>query len=121
MGRPTGTRNVQWGDDKKRQLQGLMKLDPNRADVANILDVKVDTLDKYIKREFGMTFLQLKNVHMAGVKSKLIKIALEQAFSGLNNTMLIFCLKNVCQWTDKQQISGDARAPIVLKYKLDDL
>lgn len=121
MGKKIGSRNIDWNEDKIRQLKGLMKLDPKRADVANILDVHVDSLDRFIKKHFGMTFLQLRDVHMAGVKNKLIKVALEQAFSGVNNTMLIFCLKNICHWKDKHEISGDERAPIVLRYKLDDL
>jgi len=114
-------RKVDWKGEKKRQLEGLMKLDPRRTDVAYILGVGVMVLDRYIKKEYNMSFLELRDASMSPVKNKLVKIALEQAFTGTNNTMLIFCLKNLCHWTDKHQISGDARAPIVLKYKLDDL
>ena len=115
------TKNIIWNENKIRQLEGLMKLDPKRADVAHILGVSNHALSRFIEKKYSMNFTELKILHMAGVKSKLVKIALEQAFSGLNNTMLIFCLKNVCQWTDKHQISGDARAPIVLKYKIEEL
>lgn len=117
---PTGIA-IDWNSEKIRQLEALMKLNPTSADAASILGVHRDTMEKFIRREYKLTFAEFREIHMAGVRAKLIRTALKQAESGENNTMLIFCLKNLCGWTDKKEISGNELAPIVLKYNIDDL
>ena len=88
--------------------------------VAGYLDVKEKTLEERIRKKFGFGFRELRDRKMSSTRLKLIQKALSKAFDG-DNTMLIFCLKNLCGWADKVEHGFDKdQKAIVLKYNLDD-
>jgi hypothetical protein len=60
----------------------------------------LSTLVRYIEREHGCTFEQYREQRTANTKLKLVQKAVKMAMEG-NATMLIFCLKNMCDWRDK--------------------
>lgn len=66
------------------------------------------TIERYIKEETGKGFKELKERCTDGTKFKLQQKAVTMALGG-DRTMLIFCLKNLCNWTDnvQQNLVGD--------------
>ena len=49
-----------------------------------------------------MTFTDYQHKKMSGTRLKLVQKAIQMADKG-NATMLIFCLKNLCKWSDKSE------------------
>jgi|TARA_R100001086_G_scaffold105007_1_gene52753 hypothetical protein len=82
------------------KLDAILQFTPSAEIAANILDVSIDTLERRIKEEKNCTFSQYAKQKMAPVKIRLIKKAIDKAMNG-DNTMLIFCLKNLCGWSDR--------------------
>ena len=64
------------------------------------MDVSEDTLERRIKEKHKCTFTEYADKMMAPIKLKLVQKALSKALDG-DNTLLIFCLKNLCGWADK--------------------
>lgn len=87
------------------KLDVILQFRPSKDWVADILEVSEDTIDRRIKEEKGCTFQEYRARKMAPVKIRLVKTALEKAM-GKDNTMLIFCLKNLCGWADKPMDKG---------------
>jgi len=85
-------------DDAK--LKALMRLCPSLEDTAAFLECSPDTIEKYIKREHGLRFTEFRHQNAVVSRFSLIRTALKQAESG-NTAMLIFCLKNLCDWRDR--------------------
>lgn len=59
-----------------------------------------ETLVRAVKAETGMTFEAFRDQKTDQTRLKLVQKAIKMALEG-NATMLIFCLKNVCDWRDK--------------------
>ena len=74
------------------------------------------TIQRHIKDEHDQTFEEYREYRLGGTKIKLQQKAIKMGLGG-HPTMLIFCLKNLCGWTDKQEIQGNQE--IKLNYKLD--
>lgn len=85
-------------DDAK--LKMLMKMKPTLPDTAAFLDVSEDTLCRHIRKNYNQTYAEFRAAHMVKTKFDLVRTAIEKALAG-DNVMLIFCLKNLCQWADK--------------------
>lgn len=100
---PDGLKHFRKIDDEKwNQLCKILALKPTLKDCMGILDVHSSTVENEIKRRTGMSFSEFRLQKMAPVKQQLIRKAIEMALHG-NVVMLIFCLKNLCNWTDKIQ------------------
>lgn len=112
-GRPPA--EIDWEKlDMALQLGGSLEM------VSGFLDVSEDTVEKYIRKEKGMGFREYRNRRMSSVRLKLIQKAQSKALDG-DNTMLIFCLKNLCGWADKVEHGFDKdKRTILLKYGLGD-
>jgi len=78
-----------------------------------ILDHK--TIERRIKADKGMIFSEYREKMKSGLKLKLVQKAVEMAFGG-HATMLIFCLKNLCHWTDVQTVENDSKVEV--NYKI---
>lgn len=103
------------------QLKALMRLKPSREDTAAFFECHPDTIDKLIRKEFDLTFSEFREQNMVHTRFSLIRKAIQKAEGG-DNVMLIFCLKNLCGWTDKHESTNKIeQSSILLKYKLDDL
>lgn len=94
------------------QLTKLMRWKPTKADVAAFFACSEDTIDRRIRdltksdeRPDGLSFKEFREVGLSDVKERLINTAIDRALDK-SDTMLIFCLKNLCNWTDKQQIDA---------------
>ena len=98
------------------QLKAICRLKPTLADVAAFFECSEDTVERVIKREFQKRFAEFRDENLVHTRFMLIRTAIQQAKSG-NTAMLIFCLKNLCGWVDKQHIQTSQDKPFELKYK----
>jgi len=54
---------------------------------------------------------------MENTSTKLQQKALQMAMGG-NGTLMVFCLKNLAKWSDKQETTLSAPEGITLNYKV---
>jgi hypothetical protein len=88
---------------------------------ADFIDVNASTIEKYVRKEKGCSFKEYREKKLSGVRLKLIQKAQLMAIEKDNVTMLIFCLKNLCGWTDKVEHGFDKdKRTILLKYNLNE-
>lgn len=92
MGRPPKA----WDWD---QLDRILECHLSLKSTASIMQVSMDTVENKIKDQYGVTFSEYREQKKCVVKKSLIQKAIEMALSG-DRTMLIFCLKNICGWSD---------------------
>jgi len=107
--------------EKIKLLRDLMRVNPTLADTSFLVGVPRQCIEKWIKENYDMTFYEFRDAYLADLRKRLVNTATEQALSGENNTMLIFCLKNLCGWSDKKEVSGPGGTEIKLKYSIDSL
>lgn len=77
-----------------------MQFRPSLKQTAKFFGTSEDTISRAIKISENLSFIDFKNQYSANTKLRLMEKALEMAFGG-NTTMMIFCLKNLCDWGDK--------------------
>lgn len=94
MGRPPK-------DLDKQKLEMLMRLKPTLEDTAAFFDVSASHIEKFVKRHYKESFSEFRDKRMVHTRFNLIRKAIQKAESG-DNVMLIFCLKNLCGWKEKQ-------------------
>jgi len=85
--------------------------------VAHVIGVSVDTVEKRIKEEKETQPSDYRDGQLSKTRVKLIQKAIEKALGG-DNTMMIFCLKNICDWADKKEIDVTQNKPF--KFAYDD-
>lgn len=88
------------------QLAVFCRHKPTLADCAAFFKCSEDTVERRIKEAFGITFADFRDQNMAYTRASLAQKAIQKAEGG-DNTMLIFCLKNLCGWRDKQPGEDD--------------
>ena len=103
-------------DLNKEQMKALMRMNPTLEDTAAFFEVSARTIDRFLKKHFGVTFVEFREQNMVHTRLSLIRKALHRAENG-SDTMLIFCLKNLCGWSDKKEIIGSDSSPITIQYK----
>lgn len=84
------------------KLDGLLAYKSSLVVCADILECHENSIKNHIKKRYGLTFTEYAEKKLSRTKVKLVQKAIEQATSG-NTTMLIFCLKNLCKWQDRQE------------------
>lgn len=70
--------------------------------------ITTKTIQRCIERDKGVGFKEYREQQFIGCKYSLKQKAIKKAMNG-DNTMLIFCLKNLLGWADKvdQNLSTD--------------
>lgn len=89
-------------------LKGICRLKPTLRDVAAFFDCSEDTIERRCKALGALSFADFRDKNMVQTRFNLIRTAIRKAENG-DNTMLIFCLKNLCGWVDRyenKQIEG---------------
>jgi hypothetical protein len=66
------------------------------------LGVSVNTVQRHVKEFKGMNFEEYHDLKLKRTGIKLQQKAIEMAVHG-DRTMLIFCLKNICGWSDRTE------------------
>jgi len=94
-----------------------MRLKPSLDDVAAFFEVNPRTIERYIRDNFNLTFVEFRTQNMVHTRHALVRRALDQALSG-NTAMLIFCLKNMCGWADKFEHTAEIKAQVSEKNPL---
>jgi hypothetical protein len=79
------------------QLKAFLRLKPTLEDCAAFFACHSDTVVNFIKREFNMGFSEFREQNAVHTRFNLIRKAISKAEHG-DNVMLIFCLKNLCNW-----------------------
>ena len=92
------------------KLNSYLQLMATKKMCASLLDISEDTIERRIKKEHDCTFSEYADTQLAPVKLKLVQKALALAMGG-DNVMLIFSLKNICDWTNKEhlEIEGEIK------------
>jgi len=75
---------------------------------AEYLGVSVDTIQRRVKEEKLITFEEYHASKLQRTAVRLQQKAIEMALTG-DRTMLIFCLKNLAGWADKQDVELDGK------------
>ena len=102
------------------KLDGLLAHKSSLLMCSDILDCPESTIQNHIKKRYGLSFTEYANKKLSRTKVRLVQKALEQASSG-NTTMLIFCLKNLCKWSDRNENTIElTNNAINLAYKLKE-
>jgi len=95
------------------QLGALCRMKPTLADCAAFFKCSEDTIENRIKEHANCRFSEFREQNMVHTRFDLIRSAIAKAER--SDTMHIFCLKNLCDWSDKK--SGDDATVVVNKYE----
>lgn len=101
-------------------LDALLQFKVSLSFCADYLGVSVDSIQRRLKEKFGLTFTEYHKLKMERTAVKLQQKAIEQALAG-NSTMMIFALKNLANWSDKQEITEDKTISISIDSDDADL
>jgi len=102
------------------KLDTILQFYPTKATCCDQLGVSEDVLEKRLRVEKNCTFREYRETKMSGTRVALARKAVKMALDG-NVTMLIFCLKNLCGWTDQHfQNTSQSQQVIQLKYSVDE-
>lgn len=102
-----------------QKLKNLMRLNPTLEDTAAFFECGQRTVEETIRNHFDLTFREFRQQNMVHTRLSLIRKAVSKAEAG-DNTMLIFCLKNLCGWKDRyeQEVTGssDPQKKLVIQF-----
>lgn len=99
------------------QLDALLQFKITKSFCADYMGVSEDAIDRRLKEDHGMNFSEYHALKMQRTAVKLQQKAIESALKG-NTTLMIFCLKNLCGWSDKQE-STSINENINISFKSD--
>lgn len=103
------------------KLKAFMRMKPTLEDTAAFFEVNPRTIERFIRDNFDLTFVEFRAQNMVHTRHALIRTALRKAIEKEDNTMLIFCLKNMCGWADKFEHIADIKAKVSNKNPLADI
>jgi len=102
---------AKFNEEKCKQLAALCRMKPTAMDCAAFFDCSQDTIEKYLRKHHDSTFAEFREKNMVHTRFSLIRKAIHKAENG-DNVMLIFCLKNLCGWSDKHEVSQSSEIKI---------
>lgn len=101
------------------QYKALMRLNPTLADTAAFFECSTDTIINWLEKNFQTRdFSAIRQQNMVHTRLTMIRTAVRLAEAG-NTAVLIFCLKNLCGWTDKVE-EKQVQQVIKLAYSLPE-
>ena len=112
---------IEFDEKTWRQLNKLLELKATRKICADILGVSQDTLKRRVEERYKKSFSEYKDQQLSTTKVKLQQKAIIMALGG-DRIMLIFCLKNICGWSDKAEIKheGEISPQVIVKIPSND-
>lgn len=112
-----GRPKIEFTKSQWEQIDRCLEIHCTGEEIAGILNVSYDTLERNVKDTHGVTFPEYFAKKSAGGKMSLRRTQYTQAQNG-NVPMLIWLGKNWLNQKDKTEISGDDDKPINLSYAL---
>jgi len=97
-------------------LDTILKFGANCLECADTFNCSEDTIARYVKRKYKMTFAEYSNKRKSTVRLKLREKQIQMALNG-NITMLIFLGKNMLGQSDHSTITQTSNV-VQLKYNL---
>ena len=111
IGRPA--KELDW-----EKLDLFLQYNPSLLDAAALCGVGKDKILEDIVKYRGKTFSEYRDEKMATTRLRLVQQALDMAIKNGNAALLIFCLKNLCKWSDAGIDEGkELRETIQITYK----
>ena len=96
MGRPLSIPNLE-------QLRALMRVSPTLADTAAFFQCSERVVERTIAKNFNnLTFTEFREQNAVFSRLNIRRKMIQKAEAG-DNTMLIWCSKNLLGWTDRQE------------------
>lgn len=115
MAQKKKTANFSW-----EILDALVQFKVSCRFCAEYIGCSEDTIERRIKAKYKMNFSEYKELRSQGIALKLQQKAIKMALEGNNTTMLIFCLKNIANWSDKNEvIETDKEIKVVVQNNAD--
>jgi len=87
------------------QLAAFCRLKPSKSDCAAFFKCTERTIDRVIEKHTGLTFGAFRDQNLVYTRFELIRDAIRKAKH--SDTMHIFCLKNLCDWSDKLKTENE--------------
>lgn len=87
------------------QLAAFCRLKPSKADCAAFFKCTERTIDRVIEKHTGLAFGAFRDQNLVFTRFELIRDAIRKAKH--SDTMHIFTLKNLCNWTDKLKTENE--------------
>lgn len=101
----------------EEQLRAFLRIKPTLEDTAAWFRCSARTIERYIRKNFDKTYVEFRHENMVHTRHDLIRKAISKAMNG-DNVMLIFCLKNLCDWVDKAEVKDiSPEKTFTLKYE----
>lgn len=101
-------------------LNGIFRVGGTITMACDILDICHDTLERRIKTQHKMKVSEYREKQLSNTKVRLQQKAIDLALNKDNVTMLVFCLKNLCNWNNNEVDPKDLVNEIKLAYNLED-
>ena len=114
MGRPV---KVEIDDQK---LCAFLRLKPTIQDAAAFFECQENTIRRHCQKVHGKTYESLRLEKAVHTRHAIMRACIEKALKG-DNTMLIWCSKNLCGWTDRAEPGNElpTQTTFNLNYSLD--
>ena len=102
-----------------KKLKAFMRVYPTLEDCAAFFDCTTSAIEKYVKREFGISYSVFRDQNLAVTRFALKRKCIDKALAG-DNTMLIWTTKNMCGWKDRDDKKEDQTEgkPFKLAYEV---
>lgn len=115
------------------KLEVLAKYLATEEDIAQFFHTQRSVISRYVKKEYGCDFKTFRASHHMNFKYQMINKVVKYVNNNLNeaiekngrlnNQMLMFLMKNLCDWKDKIEATGEMftagnDAPII-KFGID--
>ena len=95
-----------------KELDALLQFKVTCDFVADYIRTSPDTIQRRIREKYDMTYREYNLLKMQRTAVKLQQKAVEQALSGNCNSVMIFALKNMANWTDKNEVEMNNKIEI---------
>jgi hypothetical protein len=88
-------------------FEDLCNIQCTETEIAATMRISVDTLERRVKEEYGVTFAEVYEQKREGGKESLRRAQWKSAIDGKNPALQIFLGKNILNQSDKQSIDMD--------------
>ncbi len=105
-------------DIKQSELESFAEMGIAIKEVAGFFMCSIDTIENRIQEMFGMTYTEFREQKESKTRRMIKRKIIEKALGG-DNTMLIWCSKNMLGWSEKidTTLKGNPDEPLIFVAK----